>query len=85
MKDWTVTEMTAMGKGRVDMNAYLARYKGCGKSILFNVDLYYLTQCLAHHRLPVFVVVRLNWDIHMEGRQNFSRNSCPFFKPLILG
>ena len=68
MKDWTVTEMTAMDKGRMDTNAYLTRYKGCGKSVLVNVDLYYLTQCLAHHRLSVFVVGRLNWDFHTEDR-----------------
>ena len=68
MKDWTVTEMTAMDKGRMDVNAYLTRNKGCGKSVLLNVDLYYLTQCLAHHRLSVLVVGILNWDFHMEDR-----------------
>ena len=69
MKDWTVTEMTAMDKGRMDMNAYLTRNTSCGKSVLLNVDLYYLTQCLAHHRLSVLVVGRLTWDFHMKDRK----------------
>ena len=51
------------------MNAYLTRNTSCGKSVLLNVDLYYLTQCLAHHRLSVLVVGRLNWDFHMKDRK----------------